>query len=216
MKIPESKRSEIRIIAEFRGNPNRFPNLAPSIGSATPIINIYVTGNLGFQAMALGKKSMAGHWCMQCTSSKARFLDDGTMWTMEEMVRLGKEAKHKKGKPQLGIKQQPWWPFIPISNYMVPLLHCEIGIGNQLLDKLRDIINEHIKQYGPTEELTSSIPVLKSIISQTVTLRDAWDAFADEKQLKALTPAVAAYRLHQGGDIIADVRDRVANDDVDK
>jgi hypothetical protein len=99
---------------------------------------------------------------------------------------------------------------------MVPLLHWEIGIGNQLLDKLRDIINEHIEQYGPTEELTSSIPVLKSIISQTVTLRDAWDAFADEKQLKALTPTVAAYRLHQGGDIIADVRDRVANDDVDK
>jgi hypothetical protein len=28
MKIPESKRSEIGIIAEFRGIPNRFPNLA--------------------------------------------------------------------------------------------------------------------------------------------------------------------------------------------
>jgi hypothetical protein len=124
--------------------------------------------------MALGKESMAGNWCMQCTSSKTQFLDDGTMWTMEEMVRLGKETKSKKGEPQLGIKQQPWWPFIPISNYMVPLLHCEIGIGNQLLDKLCDIINKHIKQYGPTKELTrSSIPVLKNIVSQTVTLRDA-------------------------------------------
>jgi hypothetical protein len=28
MKIPESKRSEIGIIAGFRGIPNRFPNLA--------------------------------------------------------------------------------------------------------------------------------------------------------------------------------------------
>jgi hypothetical protein len=28
MKIPESKRSEIGIIAEFRGIPNRFPNQA--------------------------------------------------------------------------------------------------------------------------------------------------------------------------------------------
>jgi hypothetical protein len=96
------------------------------------------------------------------------------MWTIEEMVRLGKEAARKKSKPQLGIKQQPWWPFIPVSNYMVPLLHCEIVIGNQLLDKLRDIINEHTEQYGPTEELTgSSIPVLKNIISHTVMLRDA-------------------------------------------
>jgi hypothetical protein len=100
---------------------------------------------------------------------------------------------------------------------MVPLLHCEIGIGNQLLDMLCDIINEHIEQYGPTKELTqSSIPVLKNIISQTVTLRDAWDASADGKQLKALTRAVAAYRPRQGGDIIADARDRVVNNDVDK
>ena len=114
---------------------------------------------------------------------------------MEEMVRLGKEAKRKKGKLQLGIKQQPWWPFIPISNYMLPLLHCEIGIGNQLLDKLRDIINKYIEQYGPTKELMqTSIPVYKNIISHTVTLRDAWDASADVKQLKSLTRAVAAYR----------------------
>ncbi len=91
-------------------------NRTPSIGSATPIVDIYVTSNLAFQAMALGKESMAGHWCMQCTSSKAQVLDDGTMWTMEAMVRLGKEAKRKKGEPQLGIKQQPWWPFIPIRS----------------------------------------------------------------------------------------------------
>ncbi len=30
MKIPESKRSEIGIIAEFRGIPNGFPNLGNS------------------------------------------------------------------------------------------------------------------------------------------------------------------------------------------
>jgi hypothetical protein len=29
MKIPESKMSKIRIIAEFRGIPNGFPNLEP-------------------------------------------------------------------------------------------------------------------------------------------------------------------------------------------
>jgi hypothetical protein len=100
---------------------------------------------------------------------------------------------------------------------MVPLLHCEIGIGNQLLDKLHDIINKHIEQYGPTEELMqSSIPVLKNILSQTVTLRDAGDASDDGKQLKALTRAVAVHRPRQGGDIIADARDGVANNDVDE
>jgi hypothetical protein len=54
-------------------------NRTPSIGSATPIVDVYVTGNLAFPAMALGKESIVGHWCIQCASSKARFLDDKTM-----------------------------------------------------------------------------------------------------------------------------------------
>jgi hypothetical protein len=29
--------------------------------------DLYVTGNLAFQAMAMGKESMSGHLCMQCT-----------------------------------------------------------------------------------------------------------------------------------------------------
>jgi hypothetical protein len=34
--------------------------------------------------------------------------------------------------------------------------------------------------------------------------------------LKSLTQAVAAYRPRQGGEIIADAKDRVANNDVNK
>jgi len=60
------------------------------------IVDIYLTGDLAFQAMALGKESMAGWWCMQCK-----------------------------------------------ANYVSPLLHCEIGIGNVIFELLRDIINEH-------------------------------------------------------------------------
>jgi len=40
----------------------------------------------------------------------------------------GDGSRNKKGEPMLGVKvkQKPWWPFIPLSNYMIPLLHCEI------------------------------------------------------------------------------------------
>ncbi len=53
-------------------------NHTPSIGSATPIVNVYNTGNLAFQAMALGKESMAGYWCMQCKPNS---------WTTEQCGR---------------------------------------------------------------------------------------------------------------------------------
>ena len=88
-------------------------------------------------------------------------MDDCELWTMQELVIRGTEAETKKGEPMLGVKQKPWWPFIPLSNYMIPLLHCKIGIGNQMLEKLRDIINEYIESYAPGEEsIRSSIPVL--------------------------------------------------------
>jgi hypothetical protein len=61
-------------------------------------------------------------------------------------------AEISNNELQLGIKQQPWWSFIPLTNYVSPLLHCEIGIGNDLFEMLRDITNEHIESYSPGEE----------------------------------------------------------------
>jgi hypothetical protein len=114
---------------------------------------------------------------------------------MEELVRCGEDAEKNKGDPVLGVKKKPWWPFIPLSNYLVPLLHCLIGIGNQLLDKLRAIINEHIAEYSPGEEaIRVSIPVLKDLIADTAKERDEWDQ-SDHggKKQKRLMRAVDAY-----------------------
>ena len=134
---------------------------------------------------------------MQCKASRLQFKHkDCEMWTMEELVRCGDNAEKNKGNPVLGVKKKPWWPFIPLPNYLVPLLHCLIGIGNQLLDKLRAIINEHIAEYSPGEEaIRASIPILKNIIADTATERDKWDESDDGgKRQKMLMRAVGAYK----------------------
>jgi hypothetical protein len=136
------------IIAKFCSK-GPLTNEPTTTTSYTPITKVFMTGDLAFQAMALGKESMAGHWCMQCKASRLQFKHkDCEMWTMEELVRCGDNAEKNKGNPVLGAKKKPWWPFIPLLNYLVPLLHCLIGIGNQLLDKLWAIINEHIAEYS--------------------------------------------------------------------
>ncbi len=56
-------------------------------------------------------------------------------------------------EPKLGVKKTPWWPFIELTQYVSPLLHCEIGIGNNIFQLLREVINEYIEQYAPGEEL---------------------------------------------------------------
>jgi hypothetical protein len=119
------------------------------------IVDIYLTGDLAFQAMALGKESMSGWWCMQYKATRSQFMDENSkMWTMDELVRCGIIGKSTNdNKPKLGIKQRPWWPFIPLTNYVPPLLHCEIGIGNVIFELLRDIINEHKEIYAPGEEV---------------------------------------------------------------
>ena len=61
-----------------------------------PHVDLYITGDLAFQAMALGKESMSGHWCMQCTIQMHLaevLLSEVKMWTTAEYCRLGDEAE---------------------------------------------------------------------------------------------------------------------------
>ena len=136
-----------------------------------------LTGNLAFQAMALRKESMAGWWCMLCKASRAQFLDeDIEKWIMDDLVSCGINVKSNNNEPKLGVKQQPWWPFIPLTNYVSLLLHCDTGIGNLIFELLRDIINEHIEIYTPGEEsIQLAVPELKQIITITAKQRDEWD-----------------------------------------
>ncbi len=65
-----------------------------------PHVDMYITGDLAFQAMALGKESMSGHWCMQCTVQMQCTLTEAQlsevkMWTVEEYCQLGEEAERR-------------------------------------------------------------------------------------------------------------------------
>ncbi len=93
------------------------------------------------------------------------------MWTMEKMLAPGVIAE-ETNQPHLGQKTKLWWDFIQLTHYVTPLLHCEIGIGNDIF-QLWDIINEYIEDYPPGEEsIQLLIPNLKQIIADTVKERD--------------------------------------------
>jgi hypothetical protein len=73
------------------------------------LVDIYVTGDLAFLVMALGKELMAGWWCMLCKASQAQLLDkDIKRWTMEDLVSCGMNAERNNSKPKLRVKQRPW------------------------------------------------------------------------------------------------------------
>ncbi len=107
-------------------------------------LDCYITGNLALQAMSKGRESMAGYWCLLCQANSPQFRGDYPPWSMEDLCHIGDEAAQDKN-PNQCVTQRPWFPFIPVAHHIIPLLHCMIGVGNDLLKMLRYIVNEFIE-----------------------------------------------------------------------
>ncbi len=103
-------------------------------------------------------------------------------------MHIGTKVSTQRGGTLLkGMKQKPWWPFLKFEHHMVPLLHCLIGIGNNLLDKFCDMINDFIKKISPDKiKLARALTNYNIIIFETIKKRDAFDEAPEEKKLKSL------------------------------
>ena len=138
---------------------------------------------------------MSGHWCYLCKLCRSLFADAGhkagEMWTMAELLRVAQEVDG--GTPKHGVKSKPWWPFIPLENYVIPLLHLLIGIGNDLLQSFRDWVNEEIECLDHQEVLTRrAVRDTKHKIVDTIADRDEWDAAPRGKNLASVKRKIAA------------------------
>jgi hypothetical protein len=98
-----------------------------------------------------------------------------------------------ESEPKLGVNKTQWWPFIELIQYVSPLFHCEIEIGNNIFQLLREV-NEYIEQYAPGEELIrTSIPTHRQIIADTAQMRNEWDDSTKGLTLKTMKCAVATH-----------------------
>ena len=127
-----------------------FPSIKP---------HLYVVGDLAYYGMILGKEGMSGDHCHLCKLSAKEFVNlakNGELWVHEELAKMGEafvEVQKVKPKtnPKNGVKAVTWWPFIPMNHFVVPLLHCLIGVGDNIFTKFRDIVNDKIEYLSPVE-----------------------------------------------------------------
>lgn len=121
-------------------------------------------------------------------------LKDGEPWTYELLNELADQVTvNKKGKvvPIQGVKSKAWWQFISLNNYLVPLLHTLIGIGNDIYDNFKDIVNEEIECLDPKEVVTRrKVVVCQDAIKEGVSKRKAFDDSPDGKSLMKLKSLV--------------------------
>ena len=59
-------------------------------------INLYMTGDLAFYSLVLGKENMSGHWCWRCDLNSREWQDltkVGQCWTLAGMEEHRKKLK---------------------------------------------------------------------------------------------------------------------------
>ncbi|KAL7553941.1 hypothetical protein ACHAWF_017571 [Thalassiosira exigua] len=183
-------------------------------------VKMHVTGDLAFYAMALGRESMSGAWCFLCKLCRSQYADknhaDGEMWTVNMLKEIAEKVKQAGGKPIDGVKCSPWWDFLEVRDFIIPLLHLLIGIGNDLLDSFCDWVNEELESLDNREYQTKkAVTTAEHLIIDQVAERDEWDASADGKKLKSLKSKVRARKksMEKLGALISLVSEARERDD---
>ena len=193
------------------GTPTISCTYTPSCGepgATGPIqAELYIVGDLAFYGMLLGKEGISGKWCHLCKMSAAEMTNlmaSGEPWDgIHEMKQLASDQKKKlkdwedtsprkrtktPPQPNLGMKDEPWWDFIPLDHYIVPLLHCEIGIGDLILSAFREFVSENIEYISSSEKDTrqSKAKMEEMRIETLQAQRDAYKESNDGNILNSL------------------------------
>ena len=73
----------------------------------------------------------------------------------------------KKRNPKLDVKDVTWWPFVTMNHFIVPLLHCLLGVGDNIFTKCHNIVNLEIDYISPEEvEMRLAVGVMEIKIGE--------------------------------------------------
>jgi hypothetical protein len=130
---------------------------------------------------------MAGDWCTWCGLSAKEWSpadhDKGELWTLEAMAAVCESISLGVTNDTLAGHQEfvdePLRSCIPITSYILPVLHTEIGIGNRLLKSFLDWLDLRIESV-PDDEFEARYKVYEAnteVQKQT----EIWDEWVDLK-----------------------------------
>jgi hypothetical protein len=87
------------------------------------------------------------------------------------------------------------WPMIPLIHYIVRLLHILIGIGNNIYDNFRDIVNEKIECLDEKEAETRSKAMECEDANECETIaRNDWNKSEKGTMLRSLQSRIRTRR----------------------
>jgi hypothetical protein len=125
-------------------------------------LQTFISANMAFFAKVLRKENMASSWSPWCTLSKLQWGPDdhekGKQWTIKKlynirhMLKLNNKAEIPENIKE--VKARLLFDAVPVSNYILCILHIVIVVGNNLVDTLMEWIekrwrNSYWRKYLP-------------------------------------------------------------------
>ena len=144
----------------------------------------YLTGDLAFLSIMLGKENFEGWWCNFCKGYRPNWQQKGCSfqpWSITKLIAqaLKNEVEDLAGTDRMGVGSMP--VLKEGTTVIFPGLHGLLGIGNQLLNYTFDVIDQYIEPIAPDELLLqSSVPQNESLIEEEKTNKEIWINSIDE------------------------------------
>jgi hypothetical protein len=113
--------------------------LVPEGTEGSYSLEALLCGDINFLMMMLGREDFHTFWCLYCKLMRKEWQDkdhnnDGDCWTLRDLIERAKYNKDNKldGPQRMGVRENPYFNF-KVKNIVFPVLHAEMGIGNNLL-----------------------------------------------------------------------------------
>ncbi len=141
------------------------------------VIEQFMAGDLAWESFCLGKEGAANHWCIYCKlapSAWSRPHDKGELWDIAGLCQMADSSD--KGSKRLGVKRQPYFPWIPVENYILPVLHLCIGLGNNVIDYFGHVVEWKLTKLSVEERAWKDrvIALDSSLIQQSRNEVNQW------------------------------------------
>ena len=78
----------------------------------------------------------------------------------------------EKNADSLSVKEEHYWDFVEVDNYICPILHNQTNLGNNVYHNLLDYSNGNIEELSVDEDKArNSLLLIDSSINTMVNLR---------------------------------------------
>ena len=187
------------VIRSMWGNPSVEKKVL-----ATVPVEVFMTGDLAFYSIMLGKENMSPHWCWRCTSSKAEWTEGregADLWShnmlKNHLEALNASTEADRIKHRRGVTMPALLPSIPVQNILVPPLHNNELFVNHPIKELMKWIHCRIEKL-PADLIQARLDVVDASIDYDKEMEELAHAKAShdllETERKSLAPVRKKFR----------------------